>query len=183
MTLSTTENMMNIRCLLMLLIISFSFNTPLSWSDTQLINTQINNAQLVGQSRMKFLIWKIYDIELYASNGIWQAEDSFALSLKYLRNFKGKDIANRSIVEIRKQGFKKEDRLNAWFDEISAIIPDVKKNDRLTAIATASGTTLFCQNETIIGKVEDPEFTKQFFNIWLSQKTSAPKTRKNLLGI
>ena len=104
-----------------------------------------------------------------------------ALSLTYLRHLAGKDIADRSIVEIRKQGFTDEAKLGDWRGQLRAIMPDVKEGTTLTGVLTATGQTEFCRNGSRIGTIRDPDFGPRFFDIWLGPKTSAPGLRAKLL--
>ena len=63
-----------------------------------------------------------------------------------------------------------------------SIIPDVDKNTNITGVADESGHTLFYRNGTLIGTIEEPQFSERFFGIWLDEKSSQPKFRKKLLG-
>lgn len=147
------------------------------------INTFISEAEEVGQGRMTYLFLNIYDATLYAPNGVWRYDKPFALQLNYLRNIKGKKIANHSIEEIRKQGFKDEVKLATWHTQICKIFPDVDKGISLIGIYTNTGETIFFQNNTELGRINDAEFSRLFFDIWLSEKTRSPELRKKLLGI
>jgi hypothetical protein len=44
------------------------------------------------------------------------------------------------------------------------------------------GVTIFFRDGAEIGRISDPDFGRAFFNIWLSQRTSAPELRAQLLG-
>ena len=60
---------------------------------------------LLGESRLSVFFWDIYDARLYVQGKTYDPDKPFALSLTYLRDFSGSDIAERSIEEIRQQGF------------------------------------------------------------------------------
>ena len=139
-------------------------------------------ADLVGQGLYSFMFWDLYIARLYAPNGKLHQNKAFALELEYLRNLSGRKIADKSIEEIRKQGFNDEIRLADWHNQIQAMFPDVGNGDILTGVSSPSRETIFYQNGTEIGRIKDPEFTKRFFDIWLGEKTSAPELRMSLLG-
>ena len=40
----------------------------------------------------------------------------------------------------------------------------------------------FYFNDNLVGSIEDPMFGPLFVDIWLSEKTSEPKLRQQLLG-
>lgn len=169
------KNIIRITCILAFLSI-----TP-AYAQSH-IHSHIPNAQKIGQGRMSVMFWNIYDAALYAPESTWQEDKPFALQLSYLKQFKGKKIADRSIVEIRGQGFTDEVKLATWHTQMRQIFPDVNEGVRLTGIKTKTGETIFYKNDTKIGTIKDPAFSTAFFNIWLSDKTSAPNLRRKLLG-
>jgi hypothetical protein len=147
------------------------------------IDRHVRDAQAVGQGRMSVLIWDVYDVTLYAPAGSLKQDQPFALALSYLRDLDGQKIADRSIEEIRGQGFADEVKLATWHTQMRKIFPDVSDGMTLTGVHTSAGTTIFYQNEEKIGQINDPLFSKAFFDIWLSEKTSAPDLRRSLLGL
>ncbi|MFT4993526.1 MAG: hypothetical protein ACI965_000546 [Paraglaciecola sp.] len=147
-----------------------------------LIEQYVPKAQLVGQARLKVLFWNVYDAKLYAAAGVWSSEMPFALSLKYLRDLDGADIAKRSIDEIRQQGFDDEQAMARWYDTLLKIIPDVSDASTIIGLRNAEGGTILYHNNQLIGEVAEPLFGRWFFNIWLGEKTSEPKLRSKLLG-
>ena len=146
------------------------------------VNSFITEAKRVGQGRLTYLFWNVYDAVLYAPNGVWEPNKPFALQLSYLRAINGKKIADRSIEEIRKQGFTDEVKLATWHTQMRKIFPDVDEGISLIGIYTATGDTVFFKNNTELGRMNDAEFSRLFFGIWLSEKTQAPELRKKLLG-
>ena len=142
----------------------------------------IPDVETVGSARMQVLFWKIYDAELYAPDGVWSSDHPYALSLSYLRSFKGQDIVERSIDEIEGQGFNDTELLSQWRDELSQIIPDVDSQTNITGVVDAQGHSLFYANGELVGTVKDPLFSEKFFGIWLSEQTSQPSLRANLIA-
>lgn len=160
----------------------------LSWSQwclasipTQVIEQYVPNAKIVGSGRFSVLFWDIYDATLYAQDGTWQENKPYALALTYLRELDAQAIAERSIEEMRKQGVNDDEKLAQWLQKMSELFPDVEENTVLTGIADDNGHTQFYQGEQFLGYVEDPDFTRCFFGIWLNENTSEPKFRKQLL--
>lgn len=142
----------------------------------------VPQAEKVGQGRLTYMFWDVYDAALYAPGGAWQEGRPFALQLSYLRELEGKKIADRSVEEMRNQGFNDEVKLATWHAQMKNIFPDVDKGIILTGVHTKTGEAVFYLDKTEIGRINDPEFSKAFFNIWLSEKTSAPDLRRKLLG-
>ncbi len=169
---------------LLCLILSATVSTTVVGSVTTsppVISHYVPNAKVVGKARYTYLFWDIYDATLYAPEGSWQASQPFALELIYLRDFDGKDIAKRSVAEMRKQGLKDSQQLQEWETLMASIFPDVKPQTRLTGIADNSGSTHFYAGDEAIGEINDPEFTRWFFNIWLGSASSETKIRDQLL--
>jgi hypothetical protein len=153
-------------------------------ANTAKLENLIINPVKVGQtSRMTYLFWDVYDATLYAPNGKYKANNPFILQLDYLRDLKGEDIAQRSIEEMKKQGYSDEAKLTLWLDSMKNIFPNVRNGSQLIGLRNSDGESLFYSGEQLLGKIEDPDFTKHFFDIWLSEKTSEPEMRKELLAI
>jgi len=143
----------------------------------------IPSAKKVGTGKLIFMLWDAYDATLYAPNGKWDPRKPYALSIQYFRKINGGDIAQRSVEEIRKQGFSDEAKLEQWGKEMQRIFPDVKQGSELTAVFSAQKSTEFYFGGKHIGSIKGAEFGTRFFNIWLSEKTSEPELRKKLLGL
>ncbi|RDV29005.1 hypothetical protein DXV75_00620 [Alteromonas aestuariivivens] len=149
------------------------------WSSP--IQRWVPNAQLVGESRYTYLFWNVYDIALFAPNGDWQSTQPFALTLTYLRDFTGEQIAQRSLREMQKQGLNDNIKGQQWLAAMQEIFPDVEKYQTLTGVLDEQGNSHFYFNSELVGSVDDPEFGKRFFNIWLGENTSEPKLRQELV--
>lgn len=147
------------------------------------VATYIENPRPVGEARLEVLFWDIYDAKLIAPNGRYSPDKPFALSLTYLREFEGKNIASRSIDEMRDQGMDDEVKLAKWFEKMQQLFPNVDEGHTLTGVVDTNQHSHFYFNDNKVGTIEDPEFTKWFFDIWLSEQTSQPEMRQQLLGV
>lgn len=172
---NTIKNVVRTACVLSMLGITPSYAF-------EYIKTYVPAAKKVGEGRLTYLFWDVYDATLYAPEGAWQENEPFALQLSYLRTLEGKKIADRSIEEMRKQGFSDEVKLATWHTQMRNIFPDVDDGISLTGVYTKKGDAVFYLDNTEIGRVQDPEFSKAFFGIWLDEKTSDPDLRRKLLG-
>ncbi|MDX1975219.1 MAG: chalcone isomerase family protein [Rickettsiales bacterium] len=143
----------------------------------------VPNAEQVGTGRLSVVFWDVYDATLYAPNGQWDSRKPYALSIRYFREIEGADIAKRSVEEMQKQGFSDAAKLTKWQTQMRDIFPDVKNGSELTAVFTHQKSTDFYSDGKHIGSIKGTEFGTQFFNIWLSEKTSEPELRRKLLGL
>ena len=143
-------------------------------------------ARLSGAMRYTYWGFDIYQARLwvepgFASQDPWRSR--FVLELQYLREFKGRDIAQRSLQEMRRQGAIDEAQAQAWLQTMQTIFPDVVTGDRLSGIFLPGQGIRFMANGKNIADVNDIEFAQRFLGIWLSEKTSEPKMRLALLGL
>jgi Chalcone isomerase-like len=151
----------------------------------QEISAAIAPAQFSGTGKLTFFGLNVYDASLWVSSG-FKANDfddhAFALELSYLRNFSASDIAKRSLEEMQRIEPVSEQKMSQWIQALSEAIPDIKKGDRLIGVHSPNGGVTFWLNGKRSSEIRDAEFSRRFFAIWLSPKTSAPKLRLALLG-
>jgi len=148
-----------------------------------MIQKYISNPSIVGEGLLTHYIWDVYTARLYAPSGQFNSKKPYALELIYLLNVSGSDITKHSLDEMKKQGLDNPLKIKQWGDDMKGIFPDVKKNDIILGISTKSGYSIFYKNNQRVGIIKDKEFTKRFFDIWLSAETSEPSLRSQLLGI
>ena len=129
------------------------------------------------------MLWDVYEATLYAPEGIWRKDRPFALSLHYLRDISGREIADRSVQGMRKQGYIDEITLAAWYSQMRSIFPDVQNGTVLSGIFIPGRDTFFYEGDRLIGIIKGDLFAQWFFGIWLSENTSEPQLRKKLLGL
>lgn len=143
-------------------------------------------ARSVGTARLKVWGFEVYDAQLWAT-AEFSAPDyvrtPFALQLRYLRNFEGQAIAERSIKEMRGIGSLTDTQATQWLGQMRAIFPNVRKGDRLLGLHQPGVGASFMFNGKPVGELRDPEFARLFFGIWLSGQSSQPHMRRELLGL
>jgi len=137
---------------------------------------------LVGSGTLTFFVFRVYDAWLWAPGGQWSQSEPFVLDLRYSRALVGAQIADRSVVEIRKQGRASEAQLASWGAFMRQTFPDVSEGDRLTGEFIPRGATRFYFNGELRAEIQDPEFGPAFAAIWLAPETSEPRLRRALLG-
>lgn len=142
-------------------------------------------ASLSGQATMSFWGFDVYQATLWVAPGFVDsayAQSTFALELAYLRDFKGADIAKRSLTEMRRQAPLDNAQQARWEGQMQALFPDVKAGDRITGVHQPGSGAAFWSNGRLLGEIRDTAFAKLFFGIWLSPQTSEPKMRQALLA-
>lgn len=135
-----------------------------------------------GGGEMTFFGFSIYDGWYWSNAHAWTPDSLYALDLHYHRSLKGASIADRSVTEMEGQGAGTAAQRQRWGEAMRRIFPDVRDGDRITGVNIPPGTARFYFNDRPIGEIDDPEFARAFFGIWLDPRTSAPEYRKRLLG-
>jgi Chalcone isomerase-like len=149
------------------------------------LSAELPGARLQGQGRLRFMGLRVYEAKL------WSGKDNvaenwvsvpFALELDYARNFKGQQIAERSLAEMKRQGDVSAETATRWLATMENLFPDIKAGDRLSAVNLPGMGARFYMNGALRGDARDLEFVRVFFGIWLSPRTSEPSLREALLG-
>jgi hypothetical protein len=141
--------------------------------------------RLSGNARLSFLGFEVYDAFLWVTPGFAQdrfAQHPFALELRYLRDFEGGVIAQRSLREMQRVDSISPEQGERWLADMTRLFPDVKRGDRLTGIHLPSQGLRLLHNDQQIGEIRDPQFARAFMSIWLSPRTSEPQLRRQLLA-
>jgi hypothetical protein len=149
------------------------------------LKTELHGARLLGEATLRFLGLHVYDIRLWgeADFSVRDLHGSpLALELQYARSLDGKAIAERSLKEMQGLGSMDAGQAERWLQQMRQIFPDVKKGDRITGVQRPGEAARFFVNGQPRGEVRDAEFTRLFFGIWLSPRTSQPRLREELLG-
>ena len=139
--------------------------------------------RLVGAGRLSVLFWDIYDIQLWSPDGQYRLDQPFALELQYLRSVDRQAIAETSVEEIQKQANLELEVLADWQMQLFQIFPDIQKGDRLIGLYDPQMPSQFFLNGASIGVIDDANLSRHFFDIWLSEETSNPQLRQQLLGM
>ncbi len=142
-------------------------------------------AQVAGTGRLRYFGFGIYDATLWVAPGFRAdsyAQHAHALDITYLRALTGRDIAERSLTEMQRLGPMAPEQTQGWLATMTAMFPDVKAGDRLTGLHTPGVGARFWFNGQPRRAVPDPEFSRRFFGIWLSDTTSEPTMRSQLLA-
>lgn len=135
-----------------------------------------------GGGELTFLGLAIYEGWYWSPVRGFSLEHPLALDLHYKRNLEGQAIATRSVDEIAKLGLGTPEQRGRWGEAMRRLFPDVTKGDRLTGVSLPPGTARFFHNGRSIGEIDDRDFARAFFGIWLDPRTSRPEYRRRLLG-
>lgn len=161
--------------------------TPMSFAADApaYLRQALENARVAGEGTYRWFGLKLYDARLWVGKNGYQPNmphaAPLALELRYARSLDGDRIAKASIDEIRKLGRGSASQQAAWLAAMQKLFPDVEDGDRITGIYQPEQGARFFLNDAPLGAIEDPEFSRSFFAIWLAETTSAPSLRTGLL--
>ena len=150
-----------------------------------LAHPELPGSRLQGEATLRFFGLRVYHARLWTLPDFRQSqptEQPLVLELEYLRDLQGPLIAERSLKEMRRSAQITEAQAERWLAEMQRVFPDVKAGDRISGQHLPGRGARFWLNGRLSGLIEDPEFARLFFGIWLAPTTSEPDMRLALLG-
>ncbi len=150
------------------------------------VHTHLDAARLAGEGRLTWFGFPVYDARLFVPAG-FDARDPatqrFVLELTYARRLTGRSIADASRDELERLGFGSAADRARWHAAMTRIFPDVDKDRRIAGVHLPGRGARFYFDGRFIGAIEDAEFARGFFAIWLDPRTRAPALRAALLRL
>lgn len=143
-----------------------------------LVTKNMLQVEPLGQGRMTYWGFTLYDAKLYASK---EPKGGIALDIQYLRKFEANALVKQTLEELKGLGVSETQRAE-WAEPLAKAFRTVQVGDSITAIKKPLGSTQFFYNGQFVSEIPGESFSKAFFGIWLHPKTSAPQLRKVLLG-
>lgn len=131
-----------------------------------------------GQGEMSYLFWTLYSAEFYAT----PTNSDRALKLEYYRAIDSKDLVDATKEQWNKLGYS-NNNIQRWLQPLYEMWPNVEAGSTLTIRVTEDNISRFYFDEQPIGTIQDKQFGEAFLAIWLSENTSEPGLRKQLLGL
>jgi hypothetical protein len=141
-------------------------------------------ARLAGEARLTWFGFHVYDARLFVPAGFDAADSAsqpFALELTYARALEGKAIAETSRDEIARLGFGTEPQRARWFTQMLRIFPNVERGRRIAGVNMPGRGVHFYVDGRTAGDIDDTDFARAFFAIWLDPRTRSPNVRADLL--
>lgn len=163
--------------------------------------TQLSTLELRGTADLRYLFWDVYSAALYTGGEVYQA-DQFpqVLSLTYKR-----DIEAQELVDATREQWQKQklvlDNAEQWLRQLVQLWPDIQKGNQLILVVDRDKQSRFYfrpdpgaefksvlseaelkTSARFLGAINDRAFGPAFLAIWLSEKTTEPKLREQLIG-
>lgn len=148
------------------------------------VSKYVGDSPLAAGGRLTWYGLHVYDAALYAPPTFDLADPAahrFVLELTYARRLDGKGIAQASRDEIERLGFGSDAQRARWHEQMLRLFPDVERGRRLAGVNLPGAGARFYFEGQLLGSIDDPDFARAFFAIWLDERTRAPKLRESLL--
>ncbi|WP_116472589.1 chalcone isomerase family protein [Zobellella maritima] len=142
--------------------------------------TPVSDLTLVGEGKMRWLFWELYQARFYSQDGEYRPGDyPQALELRYARNIDRDDLLEATVVEWERLGI---DWKPEWPRQLARIWPSVSRRDELVLRVDDNGISRFYFNWQLLGEMTDPEFGPAFLEIWMSSNSRDPALTRQLKG-
>ncbi|MCL1141302.1 chalcone isomerase family protein [Shewanella gaetbuli] len=136
----------------------------------------------VGEADMDFLWLDIYLAKLYSASGQYQPEQyPLMLEIEYHRDISSQELMSATVEQWQKIGVP-EEVINSIRFHLDKAWPDVNENDRLSFVIHDESKAEFLFNDQSFYQLNDHQFSQAFVGIWLSEKTTRPELRQQLIG-
>lgn len=137
-----------------------------------------------GEGEMNYLFWNLYLAELYQlpQGNVGDFQRNTALKITYYKSISSQALVEATSEQWQQLGYNPEN-IQRWLQPLQKIWPDVESGDQLTLLVTSEANSEFYYGDALIGKIKDPTFGQAFLSIWLSEQTSEPALRNQLLGL
>jgi len=141
-------------------------------------------AQLLGGGDLRVFGFRVYTARLWSTDTPVNGDKPFALELTYHRAITRDELVEASIDEIKRTSPRpvSEQQLVKWQAQMAQAFVDVQAGSKITGVYLPGREARFYVGEKLNHVVQDPQFAKAFFDIWLSPKTRNPELREQLLG-
>ncbi|APV48499.1 hypothetical protein BWI17_01630 [Betaproteobacteria bacterium GR16-43] len=166
------------------LLLAFSLPAIAAPPLPELVNKEYPGLKELGEGRLRFLAIHVYDSSVWTSAPTaYTPNDLFALEIRYAISIKGKALSDRSLKEMKGLGYTDEAKRARWEAEMDRVFPDLRPGDRIVGVNVPGKGARFYGQDKFLGAIDDPEFARAFFGIWLDDKTSEPSLRAKMLKL
>jgi len=151
---------------------------PAPWRD------ELGSAQTLGEGDLRQWGLRIYHARLVGGRLPTQGNEPFALELTYYRSISRERIVAVSLDEMKRlSGAAPSARQQeAWRQLLERSLVDVREGDRITGVYIPGHGVRFYRGEQLLADVDDENFARAFFAIWLDPRTRNADLRAHLLG-
>jgi hypothetical protein len=166
------------RLLLLCCLLASGICSAATWRDV------LPQATVIGEGDMRWLGLRIYHATLWAGQRPFQADQPYALQVRYFRPISRHRLVKASMDEMRRLSEPGIDAATfaGWEGKLDQAFVDVAPGDELVAVhEPGRGMKLYSQRR-LLADIDDPALARAFFGIWLDADTREPALRRQLIG-
>lgn len=154
--------------------------TP-TWANWQ---DAVPGAQIIGSGEFSVFGFDVYDARLWSAARPLANDQPFALELIYRRKISRDDLVQASVDEIKRLSGNRVSpaQLAGWQAQMEQSFVDVQSGTRITGVYLPGQGARFFVGQRLQHEIDDPQFARAFFDIWLDPRTRNPTLREQLLG-
>ncbi|HWH85992.1 MAG TPA: chalcone isomerase family protein [Pseudomonas sp.] len=155
--------------------------TP-TWANWQ---DAVPGAQIIGSGDFSVFGFDVYSARLWSTGRPLVDGQPFALELIYRRAISRDDLVSTSVDEIKRLNGSRVSpaQLAGWQVQMQQSFVDVQAGTRITGVYLPGQGARFFVGQKLQHEIEDAQFAKAFFDIWLDPRTRSPELREQLLGV
>ncbi|MDP2562162.1 chalcone isomerase family protein [Psychrobium sp. 1_MG-2023] len=154
-------------------------------SDYQSLDEALDSAPFIelGETTFSILFWDLYQSRLLTTSGrypISAQKEMLVYQINYQADISSDDLIKRTVEQWQHLNISPE-VYTPYLAPLKTIWPDIVDGDNLALLMTEQRSTFFFNGKRV-GAINDAQFGQLFIDIWLSENTSQPKLRAELLG-
>nr|WP_314531052.1 chalcone isomerase family protein [uncultured Pseudomonas sp.] len=142
-------------------------------------------ARIIGAGEFRWFGFDVYNARLWSAARPLVSDQPFALELIYQRSISRDDLVQASVDEIKRLSGESVSagQLAQWQGQMQQAFVDVQAGTRITGLYLPGQGARFYVGQRLQHEVNDPEFARAFFAIWLDPRTRNPQLREQLMGL
>ncbi|MBK3467655.1 chalcone isomerase family protein [Pseudomonas shahriarae] len=149
-----------------------------NWQD------EVPGARIIGTGDFSVFGFDVYNARLWSAAQPLADGQPFALELIYQRKISRDDLVEASVDEIKRLNGASVTpaQLTGWQTQMQQAFVDVQAGTRITGVYLPGQGARFFVGQQLQHEIDDPQFARAFFDIWLNPRTRNPELRQQLLG-
>ncbi|QXI17782.1 chalcone isomerase family protein [Pseudomonas hamedanensis] len=149
-----------------------------NWQDA------VPGARIIGSGDFSVWGFDVYSARLWSAAQPLAPGQPFALELIYRRSLSRDELVKASVDEIKRLAGPgvSPAQLAGWQRQMEQAFIDVQAGTRITGVYLPGQGAHFFVGQQLQHAVDDPQFARAFFDIWLDPRTRDPQLREQLLG-
>ena len=154
-------------------------HAPASWQES------LPGARIIGAGEFRWFGFDVYNARLWSAAKPLASDQPFALELIYQRRISRDDLVQASVDEIKRLAGNNISaaQLAGWQMQMQQSFVDVQAGTRITGVYLPGQGARFFVGQQLQHEIDDPQFARAFFDIWLDPRTRSPELRQQLLGM